>query len=161
MTSHSETESLRLAAAVRDEVFEHARTGADSDPPREVCGVLVGSRSESFVTESHVVENVAADPRTRYELDPAETLDVVTGAESRGLEVVGFYHSHPDSPARPSDVDRAEATWVGYVYLVVSPAEGAMRAWRYLGDEGGGDDGFERLRVVVDDPGPDRSRGGP
>ena len=91
------------------------------------------------VEEAIPVPNVADSPRTRYELDPAETLRVVEAAEADGDDVVGFYHSHPHGPVEPSATDREHATWTGYVYCIVSPD--ALAAYRWTGDD------FRRLRV--------------
>lgn len=134
---------LVLSPSVRSALFSHARAGV-ADGPREICGVLAGERSADSdrVTEHHPVTNVAESPRTAYELDPAETLATIEDIEDRGLDVVGFYHSHPESPAQPSATDRAQATWVGYVYCIVSPSEEAVRAWRWTGD------GFDALELV-------------
>ena len=144
---------LVLPAAVRTALLSHARAGAD-DGPREVCGVLAGYRrrggdeSESDCTdadevrETHRITNVADDTRVAYELDPAETLATIEAVEDDGLDVVGFYHSHPETAARPSATDEARATWTGYVYCIVSPVEETVRAWRWTGE------GFDSMEVV-------------
>ncbi|MFB6122894.1 MAG: desampylase [Haloferacaceae archaeon] len=132
---------LILASDVRRRLLAHAREGAAADPPREVCGVLVGEGGR--VTDCRRVPNVAADPRTRYELDPEATMAAVDDAEAAGDDVVGFYHSHPESAAVPSDADVERATWVRYVYAIVSPWDDEIRAWRWTGDA------FESLDVRV------------
>ncbi|UIO99505.1 M67 family metallopeptidase [Halobaculum sp. CBA1158] len=91
------------------------------------------------VAEAVAVANVAADADRRYELDPAETVAVVDDAESRGRDVVGFYHSHPRGPAEPSATDRDRATWTGYVYAIVAPED--VAAFRWTGES------FRPLRV--------------
>ncbi len=129
---------LVVAPEAWDAIVRHAREGADETPPVEVCGVLAGERgtTRDRVSEPVRVPNVAADPRSRYELDPEATLGAVDDVESGGDEVVGFYHSHPEGPPRPSSTDRERATWSGYVYLVVSLAGGdpSVDAWRWTGD---------------------------
>lgn len=143
---------LVLPPAVRTALFSHARA-AVVDGPREICGVLAGHRSADEsdgdhvdrVTEHHRVTNVAGDPRVAYELDPVETLETIEAVEETGLDVVGFYHSHPETAARPSATDEAQATWTGYVYCIVSPPEDAIRAWRWTGEA------FDPL-TVVDSP---------
>jgi proteasome lid subunit RPN8/RPN11 len=137
------TDGLVLERSVVDALFEHAREGA-ADGPREVCGVLAGRRTHGGAplddapadraTAAHRVPNAAARPRTEYELDPEATLRTIEAIAAAGDDLIGFYHSHPDSPARPSETDRARATWTGYVYLIVSPAEDALRAWRWTGE---------------------------
>jgi proteasome lid subunit RPN8/RPN11 len=120
----------------------HAREGS----PAEVCGVLGGESGErSRADRSQRVENVATTPRTRYELDPAAQLAAMQTIEADGREVVGFYHSHPEGPAGPSETDAAQATWPGYSYVIVSLAGEApsVRAWRWTGES------FEREQVRV------------
>lgn len=134
---------LVLPRSTYDGIIEHARDGE----PNEVCGVLGGTHGE---TESEAVralraENVAANPRTAYEIGPEEQLDLMRAVEDDGDEVVGFYHSHPDGPPEPSATDEAQATWAGYTYLIVS-LDGTypyVGAWRWTGD------GFEREAVAV------------
>lgn len=136
-----------LEPDVRERVLAHAREGADDDPPREVCGVLAGRRIEDATPPAEAVEavrrvpNVAESPRTTYELDPEETLRTVEAVESDGLDVLGFYHSHPESDPVPSETDREEATWTGYVYLICNP-DGRLNAYRWTGSA------FERALLV-------------
>jgi proteasome lid subunit RPN8/RPN11 len=154
--SDDERSSERETLCVPRSVTETLRERADHGAPREICGVLVGARASggerasggaqasdgepaadgetdaiepARVTEAVAVRNVAGEPRTRYELDPEETLAVIERVEDAGDDVVGFYHSHPDSPPEPSAVDREAATWDGYVYLIVGPEELAAYRW--------------------------------
>jgi proteasome lid subunit RPN8/RPN11 len=137
---------LTLTPAVRDALFAHAREGATRDPPTEMCGVLAGERGPpDRVTATRRVPNVADRPRSRYELDPGETVAAIDAVESEGLDVVGFYHSHPESAPVPSPVDRELATWQGYIYLILSPAADALRAYRLT------DGGFVEVDVQVCD----------
>jgi len=131
---------LLLPAAVRDALHERRVAGAAA----EVCGVLVGDGASDAdaadrVAEAVPVANVAADPERFYELDPAETVATIEDAESRGRDVIGFYHSHPRGPAEPSETDRDRATWTGYVYAIVAPEE--IVAYRWTGEA------FRPLRV--------------
>ncbi|RDI72573.1 desampylase [Halopelagius longus] len=137
--------TLALREGVRGTILAHAREGANSDPPREVCGVLAGRRTDDPSDDATVesvrrVPNVAANPRVEYELDPEETLRTIEAVESEGRDVVGFYHSHPESDPVPSETDKRRATWTGYVYLICAP-DGRMRAHRWTGAA------FERLRI--------------
>ncbi len=84
------------------------------------------------------VKNVHPRPRGEYQLDPQEQLRLILHVEDElGLEVVGFYHSHPDGPARLSATDAARATWPGASYLLVhlKPQEGHLSA-RWDADAG-------------------------
>jgi proteasome lid subunit RPN8/RPN11 len=110
-----------------------------------VCGVLAGRRDDDHgrVTDVRRVANVASDPRVAYELDPAETVETIDAVEAAGGDVVGFYHSHPGSAPVPSETDRAEAAWTGYVYLLCHP-DGRLNAYRWTGDA------FAELDVTVE-----------
>ena len=147
---------LTLTVAARDALLAHAREGR-ARGSREVCGVLAGrAGARAVVTGVHRVENVAAHPRTAYELDPPELLATVERIEAAGDAVVGFYHSHPAGPGGPSVTDRAQATWPGHVYCIVSfsgavpsgaldAGDARIGAWRWTGDA------FETLAVTVAD----------
>lgn len=65
----------------------------------------------------------AESERNRFLIDPREQVRVEKDARARGLEVLGFYHSHPDHPARPSKYDREHA-WPWYSYLILSVEKG-------------------------------------
>jgi proteasome lid subunit RPN8/RPN11 len=111
---------------VVDEVAAHARESL----PAECCGVLLGSAEDRalHVVEAVRISNLSEDPN-RYCLDPKGHIDARRAARQRGLEVVGFYHSHPHSEPEPSVTDLSEATYPGHLYLIVRPlAEGAKVA---------------------------------
>jgi proteasome lid subunit RPN8/RPN11 len=135
--------TLVLPAAVRDSMVEHARAGA----PEEVVGVLGGRRGEeeSVVERRYRAENAAAAPETRYEIDPAEELELLERVDDAGLDVVGFYHSHPSGPLAPSETDAELAAWPRYSYVIVSLADGAaeLGSWRWTGES------FEREALEV------------
>jgi proteasome lid subunit RPN8/RPN11 len=132
---------LRLDAAVRDDIVSDALAGA----PAEVCGILAGTHGEESVARASArATNAAAEPQHRYELDPAEQLELMRELEADGDEVVGFYHSHPRGPPAPSGVDAEEATWVGYSYVILSlGGDPVLTSWRWTGD------GFEEESVAV------------
>jgi proteasome lid subunit RPN8/RPN11 len=97
-------------------IVAHAREAA----PNECCGLLLG-RGED-VLEAVRARNAADEPRRRYLIDPKDHIATMRDARSRGLEVVGFYHSHPRSAAAPSETDLAEATYPDHLYAIVSLA---------------------------------------
>jgi proteasome lid subunit RPN8/RPN11 len=94
----------------------HARRAA----PAECCGVLVGAGDH--VIEAVPAKNLSPDPN-RFLLDPKTHIAAEREARGRGLAVVGFYHSHPHSPARPSPTDVAESSYAGAVHVIVSLAD--------------------------------------
>ncbi len=107
---------------------------AEASYPYEGCGVLVGRPTATEAVVSQVVEghNLVSDRRhDRYELDPRDIIQAERSARERGEEVVGFFHTHPDHPARPSQFDTDRA-WPGYHYVVIAVQEGrqvAATAW--------------------------------
>jgi proteasome lid subunit RPN8/RPN11 len=131
------TTELVFERSAWEAVVSHAREGA----PEEVCGVVAGRREgdTACVTETRRVANVAATPASRYELDPAAQVRAMDALADAGHDVLGFYHSHPRGPARPSGVDEARATWGGYSYCIVSLAgeEPTVGSWRWTGEDGG------------------------
>lgn len=90
--------------------------------PHECCGILIGSvqRGNKVVSRFVAVENQRTDsPANRY-LIPPEVVQQVEGQVRRtGEEIVGFFHSHPDVSAQPSNYDRDHA-WPWYSYVIVS-----------------------------------------
>lgn len=118
---------LTLAPAARQALEAHAAGGY----PHEVCGVLLG-RSQD-VLESIPAKNLNTErARDRYLIDPQDQLRIEKDARARGLEVLGYYHSHPDHPARPSATD-LELSWEGVAYLIAAVEKDgvkAIAAWR-------------------------------
>lgn len=119
-----------------DQMRDHLERGY----PNEACGALLGrvDGDTHDVTEFRGMRNTVEDrPWDRYALDPLEQLQVQKDADARGLEIIGFAHSHPDHPPVPSRFD-AEHGWTFYSYLVASVQKGRMRearSWRL--DDGG------------------------
>jgi proteasome lid subunit RPN8/RPN11 len=113
---------VKVAAAAMRAVRAHGEEGY----PHEVCGFLIGPRGRSAVTEARRARNTVTDrAHDRYEIDPKDMLRVERECEDTGMEVVGYYHSHPDHPARASVFD-AERSWADAVYLIVSIEKGRM-----------------------------------
>ncbi len=107
---------FRIRNAAVDAIVGHARDAA----PAECCGLLLGRAEE--IVEAVRTRNIAEQQATRFLIDPRDHIDGRRDARRRGLDVVGFYHSHPRSPAEPSDTDRAEASYADHLYLIVSLA---------------------------------------
>jgi proteasome lid subunit RPN8/RPN11 len=119
---------VRIPRAVVDEILAHALAGY----PFEVCGVLVGDGAESSrrVVKALRVENGEREsPRVRYQIAPEDLMRIQRQEREAGLEIVGYYHSHPDHPARPSETDRriaAEGLSDGVIHVVIG-VEGGQR----------------------------------
>ena|SRR6266436_4776405 len=108
---------MTIASSVVDDVIAHTRECV----PRECCGVLIGKSDRILMAIR--ARNVADSP-TRFLLDPKDHLDARRTARTQGLEVIGFYHSHPHSRAYPSDTDLAEAAYPECVHVIVGFIEG-------------------------------------
>lgn len=102
--------------------------------PDECCGILIGrahgTDGVKSVRDLIRTENAEADRgRDRYLIDGREFLGADKAADDQGLEIIGFYHSHPASPCIPSERDHALA-WQGYSYLIVSIGEEGKMEYR-------------------------------
>lgn len=96
--------------------------------PHECCGVLLG-RFEDDGSRAVLATARCANTRTdsahnRYHIDPGELVRIQREGRERGQEIVGFYHSHPDHPARWSATDLAEAHWIGSSYVITGVEKG-------------------------------------
>lgn len=103
--------------------------------PDECCGLMVGTVDGDGcrVVELCPSDNTAPDPAKRYVIDPLVYLRADRAARKRGMDVVGIYHSHPDTAPVPSRTDGAES-WPGYAYLIAQVRDGEtgpMQAWRF------------------------------
>lgn len=119
------------------------RGEAERGYPEEICGVLIGRDGEGQAREvvrSLAVANARSTERARrYLIDAGALLAAERAAAAEDLEIIGFYHSHPDHPALPSEFDR-EHSWPYYTYLIVSVRTGRAeeaRAWRLSDDRSG------------------------
>jgi proteasome lid subunit RPN8/RPN11 len=114
--------------AVRLSAPAHAtiRRLAEAAHPHEGCGVLIGSHEGDtvLVQEATSARNLWTERLTdRYDMDPADIQAADRSARVRGLDAVGFWHSHPDHPARPSQFD-SDRSWADYAYLIVNTVAG-------------------------------------
>ncbi len=122
-----------------EELVERIRAHAAQSYPYECCGAMLGTESSGarLVKELVMLDNQREDsPRNRFLVDPADVLRVERAARAQGLDLIGWYHSHPDAPPRPSDFDREHA-WPWYSYVIVSVEAGVprrMASWRLLDD---------------------------
>ncbi len=127
---------LRLPVELRSEL----ESLVEASYPYEACGVMIGRTGRRVVRVKdvfHALNLNVERARDRFLLAPDDHLAADRVARDRGLEIVGFWHSHPDHPARPSETD-LKAAWEGYSYLIVStPAFGTndFRSWRLHGGQ--------------------------
>lgn len=123
------SDSIICESAILEAIRQHARREA----PRECCGLLIGDAER--LDEAVAVENRAADPVGRYEIDPRDYLAAIKRCRGTSRSVIGAYHSHVSSPPEPSPSDLADA-FSGFLYLIAGPVAGNLplqiRAYRLM-----------------------------
>jgi proteasome lid subunit RPN8/RPN11 len=107
--------------------YEALRAHGEETYPHECCGVMLGKSTPEGNTVSQIVR--AGNTRTdsahnRYNIAPQELVKIQRQARNLGLDIVGFYHSHPDHPAQWSPTDFAEAHWIGCSYVITAVEKG-------------------------------------
>jgi proteasome lid subunit RPN8/RPN11 len=146
--------SEALELTISAELAEKIRAHGVETYPHECCGALLG-RDAGFSYDHAprdpqqparevlalfpLVNRREDSPRNRFSVTPQDVLEADKNAQQQGLEVIGWYHSHPDHPARPSQYDQDHA-WPWYSYVIVSVHGGAakeMTSWRLKDDRSG------------------------
>ena len=124
--------------SISKELAERIRAHGAETYPHECCGALLGRDNEprEILGLFPLINRRDDSPRNRFSVTAQDVLDAEKSARQQGLDVVGWYHSHPDHPARPSEYDRDHA-WPWYSYIIVSVAHGHpqdMTSWRLNDD---------------------------
>jgi len=140
--------SETLEVGISAELAEKIRAHGVETYPYECCGALLG-RENSSDGAAGVAREVLGlfplvnrrddSPRNRFAVTSEDVREAERAATAQGFEVIGWYHSHPDHPARPSDFDRDHA-WPWYSYIIVSVHTGVpkdMTSWRLKDDRSG------------------------
>src|SRR5271169_5336012 len=108
--------------------YDALRRHGEETYPQECCGILLGHMDDEgtrTVTSTARCGNTRTDSaHNRYNIDPNELVRIQREGRERGEDIVGFYHSHPDHPARWSSTDLEEAHWIGCSYVITSVEEG-------------------------------------
>ena len=137
---------LTLRAAADSDIRRHGR----QTYPHECCGALVGRGR--LVTEALALPNAAPEAtQRRFRIGPRDYRAAERRASEQGAELLGFYHSHPDHPARPSQYDLDHA-WPVFAYVIVSVEAGrpgALTSWRLREDRSAFDE--EPVAVTPDE----------
>ena len=155
--------ALVFPERLQNELLAHAREGN----PEEVCGILAGQgeRVERVFRVSNTADEVTADrdvfrdratgapargrKAVHYYMDPKDQLRVYNEIDDLGLDVIGYYHSHTHTEARPSPTDIRLATDLSPYYVLVSLVDQpAVRAWRIRKDEPAAEQG-EAVEVPI------------
>lgn len=140
--------TLKMSTEIAEKIRQH---GAETYP-HECCGALLGRDSaetgagaaaggvdlpaREILALFPLVNRRDDSPHNRFSLTADDVRAAEKAARERGLDLVGWYHSHPDHPARPSQYDREHA-WPWYSYIIVSVASGKpqeMTSWRLADD---------------------------
>jgi proteasome lid subunit RPN8/RPN11 len=145
----SEVLEVWISAELAEKIREH---GVETYP-YECCGALLGTDRDVLAHDPQESRKISREvlslfplvnrrddsPRNRFAVTADDVREAEKAASARGLEVIGWYHSHPDHPARPSDFDRDHA-WPWYSYIIVSVHTGVpqdMTSWRLKDDRSG------------------------
>jgi [CysO sulfur-carrier protein]-S-L-cysteine hydrolase len=115
---------VRITRDSFDSILEHCR----ADVVRECCGLLAGC--DGVITHIYPATNVAPKPEIRYEIAPKEIFQRMRDMRAAGVDLLGIYHSHPNSKNEPSPRDVECAHYPETPYLIVSPLPGAERPVR-------------------------------
>jgi proteasome lid subunit RPN8/RPN11 len=126
----------RLSPEIATKIRSH---GAETYP-HECCGALLGREIADDLREIvglfPLVNRRDDSPRNRFSVTSDDVRDAEKAAREQGVDVLGWYHSHPDHPAKPSQYDQDHA-WPWYSYVIVSVANGepqCMTSWRLADD---------------------------
>ncbi|GHV12608.1 Mov34/MPN/PAD-1 family protein [Bacteroidia bacterium] len=107
---------IRIPQNIIDGIIAQAR----NELPNEACGLLVGNENE--VVKQFPLTNIDHSPE-HFSFDPREQFGVLKEARSLGLQIIANYHSHPESPARPSEEDIRLAFDPDIIYIILSLQE--------------------------------------
>ena len=113
---------------IKKSEYESLRHHGEETYPHECCGALIGTFADGRRTVVQVIRcgNTRDDrPQDRYNIDPRELIRIQRQASEQGLEIVGFYHSHPDHPAQWSPTDLGEAHWLHCSYVITAVERGS------------------------------------
>ena len=146
----------RLPLKISDQLLRGIHAHGVETYPHECCGALLGRDSEisrEVVSLLPLANRRDDSPRIRFEVTADDVRLAEKSAREQQLELIGWYHSHPDAPARPSEYDREHA-WPWYSYIIVSVQKGEPRdttSWRLHDDRTAYDP--ETIEVVAPAPG--------
>ncbi len=125
---------------LKPEHLEAIKKHGEATFPYECCGLLLGPlvENQKIVQETYPVDNAKEreTQHNRFLIPPQAVLEAEKYARKKNLDVLGFYHSHPNAEARPSQFDLDHA-WPFYSYVIVSVRQGkaeALNSWRMAND---------------------------
>lgn len=99
---------------------------ARSAGPQEICGLLLGENHDVAVIR--FTRNVASDPLRHFEIDPVDLIAAEKDMRAGGMPIIGYFHSHPEGPVKPSPVDAGSAAPDDRIWLIINGQDAA--AWK-------------------------------
>jgi proteasome lid subunit RPN8/RPN11 len=116
-----------MSLTISQALYDQLRTHGEEIYPNECCGIMLGRADGDALTVTQLLR--AGNTRTdsahnRYHIAPQELIAAQREGRKQGLDIVGFYHSHPDHPAQYSITDFEEAHWFGCAYVITAIAHG-------------------------------------
>jgi proteasome lid subunit RPN8/RPN11 len=138
---------------VSEEIYRTLREHGEQTYPHECCGVLLGRAHAGTNQVERLVR--AGNTRTdsahnRYHIAPTELIRIQREGRAAGLDIVGFYHSHPDHPAQWSPTDFAEAHWLGCSYVITAIEQGRAAATNSFHLEGASEDDKHFVQETIE-----------
>ena len=130
---------ISLKRDVYNQIVAHAK----ADLPNEACGYLAGL--DGIVTLGYQLTNIDHSPE-HFSFDPAEQFKTVKDARGKGLQILANYHSHPETPSRPSQEDIRLAFDPNILYFIISLAqqEPVVKAFQIIN----GTETIEELNII-------------
>ena len=136
-------------------LYDQLRAHGEETYPNECCGIMLGTSDGDLLTVHQLLR--AGNTRTdsahnRYHIAPQELIAAQREGRRLGLDIVGFYHSHPDHPAQWSPTDFAEAHWFGCAYVITAVEKGhaAVTNSFLLTGSGEDDKAFANQSILID-----------
>jgi len=119
-----------MSLLITQQLYDKLRAHGEETYPHECCGIMLGKTLDDGLQVSALIR--AGNTRTdsahnRYNIAPIELVKAQREARTQGLDIVGFYHSHPDHPAQWSTTDFAEAHWFGCAYVITAIEKGVAK----------------------------------
>jgi proteasome lid subunit RPN8/RPN11 len=121
---------MNMPLNIPQSLYTELRHHGEETYPHECCGILLGKSEGDALTIHQLLR--AGNTRTdsahnRYNIAPQELIGAQREARKQGLDIIGFYHSHPDHPAQWSPTDFAEAHWFGCAYVITAVESGTAQ----------------------------------
>lgn len=140
--------------SIAKRAHRHIREHAEAAYPHECCGALLG---KALSGDWQVVATIRANnahistAHNRYAIAPAELVAIQREATHQGLDIAGFYHSHPDHPPHWSQTDLDEAHWIGCCYVITAVAQGKAAETQafFLAGRVKEDKRFESMQIKI------------